>query len=139
MALTVAITRRITAGDQHIVTGTIAFDSSYPTGGESFAASDLGLRTIDLMLFQSGTKGLAFEYDYTNSKVLAYAQGAVVGAAGAQILDDFPITAGPGVTADTHLSLKAGSATIGFGSLVQVASTNDLSTITGVRYVAFGV
>ena|SRR3990172_684870 len=138
MALTVAITRRITAGDQHIVTGTIAFDSSYPTGGESFTAANLGLRTVDLMVLQQ-TKGIVFEYDYTNSKVLAYAQGALVGAAGAEVLDDFPITAGPGVTADTHLSLKAGSATIGFGALKQVASTNDLSTITGVRYVCFGV
>lgn len=138
MALTVAITRRVTAGHQHIVSGTVAFDSSYPTGGESFTAADIGLRTMDMVMVHQ-TKGIVFEYDYTNSKILAYAQGALVGAAGAEILDDFPVTAGPGVTADTHLSLKAGSATIGFGSLKQIANTNDLSTITGVRFVAFGV
>jgi hypothetical protein len=70
---------------------------------------------------------------------MAYAQGALVGAAGAETLDDFPITAGPGVTADTHLSLKAGSATIGFGALKEIASTNSLATITGVRFICFGV
>lgn len=138
MALTVAVTRRNVAGHQNIVTGTIAFDSSYPTGGESLTAADLGLRTVDLMLFQQSAIGLTYSYDYTNSKVLAYAQGALVGAAGTQTLDDFPITAGPGVTADTHLSLKAGSATVSFGALKEVPSTNDLSTVTGVRFVAFG-
>lgn len=138
MALTITVTRRITAGDQHWVSGHLSFDSSYPTGGEALAAADLGLRTIDLMLVQP-TKGLAYEYDYTNSKLLAYAQGVLVGAAGSETMDDFPVTAGPGVTADTHMSLKAGSATIGLGSLKEVPNTNNLSTVTGVRFVAVGV
>lgn len=138
MALTITITRNITAGHQHIVSGHLSFDSSYPTGGEAFTAANLGLKTVDLMLVQQ-TKGLVYEYDYTNSKLMAYAQGALVGAAGAETLDDFPITAGPGVTADTHLSLKAGSATIGFGALKEIASTNSLATITGVRFICFGV
>jgi len=138
MALTVAITRRNVAGHQNIVTGTIAFDSSYPTGGESFTAADLGLRTIDLMLFQQGTIGLTYSYDYTASKVQAFAQGVLVGSAGAAIMDDFPVTAGPGVTASTSVSLATGAATIGLGSLKEVPSTNDLSTVTGVRFVAFG-
>lgn len=138
MALTITITRRVTAGDQHWVSGHVSFDSSYPTGGESFTAANLGLRTIDLMLVQQ-TKGLVYEYDYTNSKLLAYAQGVLVGSAGAETLDDFPVTAGPGVTADTHVSLKAGGATIGLGSLKEVAASNDLSTITGVRFIAVGV
>lgn len=138
MALTITVTRRITAGDQHLVSGHVSFDSSYPTGGESFTAANLGLRTVDLMLVQQ-TKGIVFEYDYTNSKLMAYTQGAVVGAAGAVTMDDFPVTAGPGVTASTSLSLATGSATVTWGTLKEVPSTNDLSTITGVRFVVFGV
>lgn len=138
MALTVVINRRNVVGHQTIVTGTIAFDASYPTGGESFTAADLGLRTIDLMLVQS-TAGLVYNYDYTNSKLLAYSQGFLVGAAGSETLDDFPVTAGVGVTADTHLSLKAGSATVSVGALKEIPNTNSLASVTNVRYIAFGV
>jgi hypothetical protein len=138
MALTIAVTRRSTSGDQHVVTGTIAFDSSYPTGGESFTPANIGLRVVDLMLFEQ-TKGFTYEYDYTNSKVKAYAQGALVGAAGAVTMDDFPVTAGPGVTASTSLSLASGSATVTWGGLKEVPNTNDMSTVTGVRFVAYGV
>lgn len=138
MALTVAVTRRVVAGDQNIVTGTIAFDSSYPTGGESFTPADIGLRTVDLMLLQPGAIGLTYSYDYTNNKVQAFAQGVLVGAAGAVAMDDFPVTAGPGVTGSTSVSLATGSATVGLGALKEVPNTNDLSTVTGVRFVAFG-
>ena len=138
MALTISITRRNTMGHQHVVSGTIAFDSSYATGGEAMAPSALGLSTIDLMLVES-TKGLTYEYDYTNSKLKAYAQGALVGTAGSATMDDFPVTAGPGVTGSTSLSLASGSGTVTWGTLKEVPSTNDLSTITGVRFVAIGV
>lgn len=118
---------------------TIAFDSSYPTGGESLTAADLGLKTIDLLQVQSKS-GLVFEYDYTNSKVLAYSQGVSVGAAGAATMDDFPVTAGPGAsTISVSLTNSGGSATHNFGAMKEVPNTNDLSTITGVRVFAIGV
>lgn len=140
MALTVAVTRRVVAGHQNIVTGTIAFDSSYPTGGEAFTAANLGLRTIDLMLV-SPRSGFAFDYDYTNSKVLAYTQGYAHGTGGSVTMDDYPITAGPGVTSGISVSLTtgAGAATGNLGPLVETLSTDDLSTLTGVRFIAFGV
>lgn len=96
---------------------TIAFDSSYPTGGESLTAADLGLKTIDLLQIQSKS-GLVFEYDYTNSKILAYSQGVSVGAAGAAAMDDFPVDAGPGAsTVSVSLTNSGGSATHNFGAL----------------------
>lgn len=118
---------------------TIAFDSSYPTGGESFTPADLGMKTFDVVQIQQAS-GLVFEYDYTNKKILAYSQGVTVGAAGAATLDDFPVTAGPGAsTISVSLTNSGGSATHNFGTLKQVPDTNDLSTITGVRVFALGV
>jgi hypothetical protein len=127
------------AGHQNIVVGNFSFDSSYPTGGESLTAADLGLRVIDLMLIQSGHKGISCEYDYTNEKVLAYVPGILTGAAGAGTLDDFPLTAGPGVSATTSIGLTAGATTLTLGVMKEVTNTNDLSTITNVRFIAFGV
>lgn len=49
----------------------ITFDSSYPTGGEPLSAATLGFRKI---LFVNAPRSGAnlFQYDYTNSKLLAY-------------------------------------------------------------------
>lgn len=141
MALTVAMTRRVVTGDQYMVVGTIAFDSSYPTGGESFTPADLGLRTVDLMLFQQNTLGFTFSYDYTNSKVLVYAQGAAHAAGGAATLDDYAVTAGPGVSSGISISREtaAGAVTSRWGPLKEIAASDDLSTVTGVRFVCYGV
>lgn len=139
MALTVAVTRRVTAGNQNIVTGTIAFDSSYPAGGESFTAADLGLRTVDLMVLPPSS-GFTYEYDYTNSKVKVYTQGVAHGAAGAVTLDDYPVTAGPGATASSSISREASATSpLRMGPMKECADTDDLSTVTGVRFVCFGV
>ena len=118
---------------------TVAFDSSYPTGGESFTPADLGMKTFDVVQIQH-TAGLSFEYDYTNKKVKVYSQGVTVGAAGAATMDDFPVTAGPGAsTISVSLTNSGGSATHNFGAMKEVPNTNDLSTVTGVRVFALGV
>lgn len=59
------------AGDVCERTGSIAFDSSYPTGGESLTAADLGLDSILFARFEP-TSGYLFNYDLGNSKVLAW-------------------------------------------------------------------
>jgi hypothetical protein len=126
-------------GDLRYARVTIAFDSSYPTGGESLTAADLGLKKIDMIQIQPQS-GLVFEYDYTNSKVKAYAQGVSVGAAGAATMDDFPVDAGPGAsTISISLTNSGGSATHGLGALKECPNTNDLSSVTGVRVFAIGV
>lgn len=118
---------------------TVAFDSSYPTGGESFTPADLGMKTFDVVIIHQ-TSGLVFEYDYTNKKIKAYSQGVSVGAAGSATMDDFPVDAGPGAsTISVSLTNSGGSATHSFGALKEVPNTNDLSTITGVRVFALGV
>lgn len=140
MALTIAITRRAVMGDQNVISGTIAFDNAYATGGKSLAPSDLGLRIIDLFIPQSGKSGFAFEYDYTNNKILVYTQGVAHGAAGAVTLDDYPVTAGPGATSGASVSREASATSpVRWGPLKEVANSDDLSTLTGVRFIAYGV
>lgn len=76
MALTIANTTTglyaQAVGDEYETYKTVAFDSSYPTGGEPLTAADLGFSVAprDVRIEPKG--GYVFEYDRTNSKVLAY-------------------------------------------------------------------
>jgi hypothetical protein len=72
MALTVAVTKKWQNSDAsaYECVGTIAFDSSYPTGGE---ALDIGSASEVILHVQAGPKsGYVFEFDYANQKLLAY-------------------------------------------------------------------
>lgn len=48
----------------------VAFDSSYPTGGESLTPAMFGLNTIDFLLAEPAG-GYTFEFDHANSKLIA--------------------------------------------------------------------
>lgn len=137
MALTIAETKRGVVGNLRYWVGTVAFDTSYPTGGESFKPVDIGWDSF-FLVFPAPTKGVTFEFDYTNNKVLAYVPGVTAGAAGALVLDDFPIGTGLGATA-VSMGLTAGGVVTRFGVEKEVADTTDLSTITGVRVIVFGI
>lgn len=57
----------------------VTFDSSYPTGGESLTAADVGLKKIEQLIVhgpatatRGGTTGVLATYDYTNSKLQAF-------------------------------------------------------------------
>lgn len=52
-----------------IQVGTMAFDSSYPTGGESVTVTNMN-HVAAMLLEPYG--GYVFSYDVTNAKVLAY-------------------------------------------------------------------
>ncbi len=138
MALTIASLQYANVGNMNLVTGTIAFDSSYPTGGESLLATDIGLTKI--VYLDVSPKGFNFEYDYTNSLLLVKTQGYAHGTGGSVTTDDYPITTGPGVTASISIQATtgAGAATANLGPLVETFSTDDLSTVTGVRFFAVG-
>lgn len=68
MALTWTINKRYKVGKYTRVEGTVAFDTSYPTGGEDFSA---GLDPV-LSLDVKPSAGYVFSTDYTNKKILAY-------------------------------------------------------------------
>lgn len=113
---------------------------TYPTGGVPLSVSKLGMaREIHSVQIADESSGDGFQYkwDRVNNKILIYTQGVLVGAAGSQTLDDFPVTAGVGVTADTHFSLKAGAATVRFGPLKEIAAA-DTPAATVLRVVVRG-
>ena len=74
-------------GDMKYVIKTITFDSSYPTGGEAIASTEVGLESIALVLISPDHNGYVAQFDYTNSKISLWEAGAD-GAA----LDEFAST-----------------------------------------------
>lgn len=60
-------------GNKAIALADVAFDSSYPTGGESFDPETLfGLHDVSLALFES-QHGYSCQYDYANKKIKIFA------------------------------------------------------------------
>jgi hypothetical protein len=76
MALTVSLNRPTVFGDAKVASGTITFDSSYPTNGESLTAADLALSQVDVFIpagpARDANGAVAVDYDHANSKVKAY-------------------------------------------------------------------
>jgi hypothetical protein len=54
-----------------LITGSIAFDSSYPTGGEAMDLSKKIPTDLHMVWFEANG-GYVFQYDYANKKVKAY-------------------------------------------------------------------
>ncbi len=71
MALSIDIREQTIFGDKQVVIFDVDFDSSYPTGGESLPATDLGMSNIDILI-PTPKSGYVFEYDYSNEKLKAY-------------------------------------------------------------------
>jgi len=96
MALTVTVNRTDTVGRYtKYVTGTIAFDSSYPTNGESLVASDVQLSSKIDFIEASSADGLVFEYDYSGSKLKAIwpTTDATAPAAGEEVANTTDLSA----------------------------------------------
>lgn len=91
-------------GNRSLRVVSIAFDSSYPTGGEPFAPADIGFLTFDFVYAESAV-GYIFRYDYTANTLLAYYQNVVAGADSALIQ----------VAATTDLSAVTGVRTLIIG------------------------
>jgi hypothetical protein len=80
----------------------LAFDSSYPSGGESLAASDVGLSEIYDVVIQP-VAGFNFLWDSANSKIMVYR-----GAPGPSVLlqdDDSAATTGKALHVVTTLDV----------------------------------
>jgi len=103
MALTVTMDSNSVQGNKKVVYGRIAFDSSYPTGGETFTAADIGLGRIDDIAFTSNGR-LGYVY-YTDSTL----PGATT--INVEILCPTGGTA-PGSVADPAVNTQASGGTI---------------------------
>lgn len=71
MAVTVTKSETMIQGNKVVTRGTIAFDASYPDGGEAITARQCGLGTFD-DLQVAPTLGRTFEWDASNLKVKVF-------------------------------------------------------------------
>lgn len=135
MALTVTINKTDTVGRYlKVKTGTITFDSSYPTGGEPLTKSDLGFSNSVETFVASPNGGLIFEYDFTNSKLEAFYPTG--GGATPASLAAPAVTVPSGATAVTSSAAQPNLVETA-GIAAEVGNTTNLSTIT-TYFIAFG-
>jgi len=132
MALTVTIGKTDVFGNKRCHIVDVAFDTSYPTGGESLTARDCGMAVIDFALFEP-SGGYTFEYDHTNSLLIVYVP--------------YSVDAGSETAGANNTICKTGSAgpieVGGSGTAfqvagVQVTSGNSLAALTAVRGLIIG-
>lgn len=151
MGLTISNQKTSVFGNKRTSTFDVAFDSSYPTGGESLSLGTLGLSEVDIVLI-SQKSGYVLEYDYTNNKVLAYRSAAFTHAHSLIFKANAAANAVTMAANSLHnatagdLTVVGGGADGGIASytgaaatLTEVADTTDLSALTGVRFMAIGV
>ena len=74
MALTVSSVIPGVNGSKRTATFDVAFDASYPTGGEALAPGQVGLQVIESAVIER-KGGYLFEWDYTNQKIKVFSGG----------------------------------------------------------------
>lgn len=74
MALTVSNVIPGVIGNKRTTTFELAFDASYPTGGEALTPGQVGLQVIESAVFEP-KGGYLFEWDYTNQKIKVFSGG----------------------------------------------------------------
>lgn len=124
------------------LSGTIAFDSSYPTGGESFDLSGY-FKSVYQVIISDQNSGYLFEYDYTNKKIkVMYPRSAQAAAnTGA---NQPTVTSGAATASAVDATTPTVTVPSGFRSAVdaavgsEVSNGTNLSSLTGVRFVAIG-
>jgi hypothetical protein len=80
MTATISGKKETSFGNKRIVEFDVALGAYTGSGtGVSVAATDLGMRHIDIMLIEPGTDGYIYDYDYTNQSFKAYMHGSDAG------------------------------------------------------------
>lgn len=92
MALTITTVKKDVWGTKRVHIADITFDNSYPSGGESLTAADLGFaNTLDAVFCEGlaakadETLAVGVKYDYTASKLVAYETAAAAEGPLAQV------------------------------------------------------
>jgi len=139
MALTVAVGEHYNVGNKTGVRGTIGFDSAYPAGGETLAATDIGLAVIDSIEFMNGRHGVLYYTDTVvpatsiTVEILLPTGGAAPTTLAAPTVALSTVT-GTTVTASANTPglIETGGIGVEFGA-------GDASSVTLVPFTAIGV
>ena len=158
MGLTITHKNPISLGSMNGVTCFVAFDDSYPTGGESLTPGMLGMQQI-VGVIAGNASGYMFEYDYANQKLKAFTPGAAGsctvalpvtdvadGTSGKALVVIEEATGPPVVPAHLAAELTGDSANISValtGTLTataggEVGNATNLSALTNVPIFAIG-
>lgn len=132
MGLTISNVDNSALANKRVVFAELAFDSSYPTGGESLTANALGLLDID-RVFVEPKDGYTFEYDHSASKLKAMVPVNVVAGSGTAATNNFVFKSATGT-----LEVD-GTGTAFQVAAAEVANTTDLAALTGVKVMVIGV
>lgn len=142
MALTLSNIEKDVWGKQDIRTFDVAFDGSYPTGGELLTAADLGMCSIT-HLAATTKSGFVFEYDYSGSKLKALYPTANQGVA-ASAANQPDVTGGAATASAVDSTTPTVTIPAGFRSEVdhsigeEVEDTANLSALTAVKVFVIG-
>lgn len=128
MALTFTSQKEGVAGDLRYWSGTILFDSSYPTGGEAITAANFGFGSTIFMLSLNPNGGVIPEFDRTNLKILVRFSGGGAGTSPTTLANQSVTLASGSTTVTSTSANPAITMTPGIG--VEVGSTANLSTVT---------
>lgn len=132
MALTFTKQKEGVAGDLRYWTGTITFDSSYPSDGEAVTAANFGFGSTIYILDIGSDDGLMFQFDRTNLKIkVLYPTG---GGAAAPTTVGQPSSAGTTAAGGSTIqgsAVSAASVTVTMtpGAAKEVGDTADLSAV----------
>lgn len=143
-----SLPEKMSIGNKKMVRGKIAFDSSYPTGGEPFTPNNMGLSIVENFFVVSNEGGYAFDYDYSNQKLKVFdvSGGALSGSIAAEAAHTHAVALDGGVSDATSGGTPAGtnasSAVTGTGTFVGTAPTGDLNlavpAFSGIGLTAAG-
>lgn len=109
----------------------ITLDNSYPTGGESVTAANLGLVSI-IWAQPASADGYTFEFDHANSKIIAYASAGDPAPSTATISDnDSAATNGVAVYVHVEENVVEEQAQIGHLEFVSPTNADGSDTFAG--------
>lgn len=130
MSLTLTNLEYFDMGNRRAAKFHVSFpDENYTTGGLSLTPGDLRMRKIDLALIESSKRGILFEYDYDNEKLMAfYPRGEVLSSLAAGIIPGE--TAVKSVASNGEIISLSGQAGVEAGKASEVKSDVNLVEIS---------
>lgn len=115
-------------GNRRIVLGDVTLSTSYAAGGDTLAASALGLSTVEFAAFEGLNSLIELKYDRANGKVQAFFPVGGSPTAPTTLVD--PV----GATGAVAVTSSAATLPIVPGRAKEVAATANLSTVVGRAY-----
>ena len=114
----------------------LAFDSSYPVGGESLTPGNVRMREVELALIEA-KDGYMFDYDRDNDKIKVIYPRGYVAETLLGVVDEGAVAVTSTAPNGNIISFE-GEAGVAGGSGSEVPNGTDLQLLTDVRVMFIG-